>query len=561
MAKQKHIFFFLLISLNLFSQQGRKIDSLLAVIKNPSSICKENCLPDTVLMNAYSQLGNEFQNFDPDTALYFHNKAVLLGDDYLKKYKNETPTYSIIELMRANALRQKGWDEFLMGENDLAMGFYNTSISVAEKYKNSDNKTVKNLTSGLLAKGYGNIGSIHVNAGDYPKGLEYYAKSLKINEEYGNKAGIASGLANIGVVYMYQGDFVPALDHFFKSLKLCEETGNRNLQATTLGNIGGVYYSQLDYEKALNYYEKALQLSRELKNKTSQASNLGNIGIVYQETNQFDKAEKVLLESIAISRELGNRNSEGINLGNLAVVYDRKGDSKKALECYFEVLKINEEFGDKRIIAGTLTNIGALYVHLKKYGEAKKYLDNSYEMIKDLRLLGDLKQLHSEYYSYYEATGQHQKALEHYIKYVSYKDSIFNEENNRASVQQEIQFEYEKKAAADSIKVAEEKKLVAAQLKQEKTLRYALYSGLILVLIFTGFMYNRFKVTSRQKRIIEEKEKQTKKQNEIIKEQKRIVEGKQKEILDSIKYARRIQQSLMPNETYLKKYLNKKDKG
>ncbi len=73
-----------------------------------------------------------------------------------------------------------------------------------------------------------------------------------------------------------------------------------------------------------------------------------------------------------------------------------------------------------------------------------------------------------------------------------------------------------------------------------------------LVLVFAIFIFNRFKVTQKQKQIIEIKEQETQKQNEIITFQKHVVEEKQKEILDSINYAKRIQQTLLAHEDFLK---------
>ena len=43
------------------------------------------------------------------------------------------------------------------------------------------------------------------------------------------------------------------------------------------------------------------------------------------------------------------------------------------------------------------------------------------------------------------------------------------------------------------------------------------------------------------------------KANEIISHQKLLVEEKQKDILDSIRYAKRIQKSLLPTEKYIEK--------
>lgn len=100
------------------------------------------------------------------------------------------------------------------------------------------------------------------------------------------------------------------------------------------------------------------------------------------------------------------------------------------------------------------------------------------------------------------------------------------------------------------MRVIEEKKVVALQLKQEKTQRYALYGGLVLLGLFALFMVNRIRVTNKQKKLIEVQKK-------IVEEQKRLVDEKQKEVLDSIRYSKRIQQSLMPTETYISRNIRK----
>ena len=78
-----------------------------------------------------------------------------------------------------------------------------------------------------------------------------------------------------------------------------------------------------------------------------------------------------------------------------------------------------------------------------------------------------------------------------------------------------------------------------SDLQQEKMQRYYLYGGLFFLLIFGGLMYNRFKVTQRQKHIIEDQKREVDKQKELIEET-------HKEITDSIAYAKRIQSAILP---------------
>jgi serine phosphatase RsbU (regulator of sigma subunit) len=75
-----------------------------------------------------------------------------------------------------------------------------------------------------------------------------------------------------------------------------------------------------------------------------------------------------------------------------------------------------------------------------------------------------------------------------------------------------------------------------------------LIAGLLLVLVFAVFMFNRFKITQKQKHLIEIKEKETQ-------QQKILIEDKQKEIVDSINYAQRIQKALLAGDSLLQNSL------
>jgi serine phosphatase RsbU (regulator of sigma subunit) len=109
--------------------------------------------------------------------------------------------------------------------------------------------------------------------------------------------------------------------------------------------------------------------------------------------------------------------------------------------------------------------------------------------------------------------------------------------------------------AADSAKHAEDQKVKDAlifaknaQIDQDKTQKRALYGGVLLLLISGGIMYNRFRITSRQKRIIEIKNRETE-------QQKLIIEQKQTEILASISYAKRLQEAILPPHSLIDKHL------
>ena len=141
---------------------------------------------------------------------------------------------------------------------------------------------------------------------------------------------------------------------------------------------------------------------------------------------------------------------------------------------------------------------------------------------------------------------------------IKMRDSINNEAIKKAIIKKQFQYIYEKQAAADSVKNAELQKIKTAeidaktaQIKQEKTQRYALYGGLALIIVLAGFVVNRLNVARKQKSIIEEQKEEVDQAFERLHE-------KNKEVMDSINYAKRIQTSLLPTESYISKNIGKR---
>ncbi len=145
-------------------------------------------------------------------------------------------------------------------------------------------------------------------------------------------------------------------------------------------------------------------------------------------------------------------------------------------------------------------------------------------------------------YRSYQKTGDFKNALKMHEKFTSLEDSIGNENNKKELVRHELKSSYNQQKAIDDAK--NDKLLAIEQEKKKKQtiLTIACASGLILVGIFLIFIFNRLRITKKQKGIIEE--------------QKLIVDAKNQEITDSINYAKRIQNAILPPEKVVKEYLN-----
>lgn len=399
-----------------------------------------------------------------------------------------------------------------------------------------------------LSAALNNAGYLSDTKGNIPEAIDYYKRSLAIMSQIDNKEGIAVSLNNIGFIYDSQGNIAQALDYYSKSLKTYEEIGNKRGIAQAYNNIASIYEHQNDIEKALDYYNQSLKLKMEINDKPGTATALNNIGHIYLLKKDNNKALLYFQKSLNIHTLLKNKNGISITLSNIAEIYESTGNYEKALSINFESLKNAEEIDDKESILTALNAIGNIYFLKGEFKKALEFALRSTEENKKTGYAENAKNSALLLYKIYTALNDTKNALLNYEVFILMRDSINNKETRKASLRSQLKYEYEKKAAADSVKVAEEKKITTLQLKQEENQRYFLYAGLLLTLVFGVFMYNRFRTIKKQKNTINN-------QKTLVEHQKYLVEEKQKEIMDSIRYAKRIQTSLLPSDKYIDRSL------
>ncbi len=325
----------------------------------------------------------------------------------------------------------------------------------------------------------------------------------------------------MGFVYKSQGNVKQSIINYNKSLRLYEQFGDEEKCAGVLNNLGIVYSIENETEQALLNFKKSLAINEKIKNKFGAANLLNSIGSIYHKKNDLILALQYYEKGLTIQQEIGDKEGVAISLDNIAALYAQKKEFEKALSYQFKSLAIQEEINDENGMIISLNNIGFTYYNQAKYSLALGYIKRAMKLSVKRSNAEKIKNAAQSLSNIYTELGNSDLALKNYKLYITMRDSIVNQENKKASIKSQLQYEYDKKAATDSIKAVEEKKVVAIQFKQEKTQRYALYGGLGLVLIFAGFIFNRFKITQKQKHIIEIKERETQEQNIIISKEKK----------------------------------------
>jgi tetratricopeptide (TPR) repeat protein len=529
----KIIFVFVLFLLVVRSYgQSRTIDSL----KHSLNIASQ----DTQICKLYYEIGRAIYNQYSDSALPYFEKSVRLAEKNLEHLKEGGAEWNSFVKSCANAYKGLALVADVRGDNRRSIEYCEKSYELRKK--RNDLKGMADILN--------NMGNSYDQLGEGSRALKYHNQSLELRRKINHVEGIAQSLSNIGNVYFVTGNLAKAIEHYSEAIKILQNSDFKKEYAHVLLSMSFIYARSGDKEKALEYIKQSLELNKQRNDKNGMAAALLEMGNIYFYANDHKKAKPLYQEAIDNYESVGNLEGAATAYNSMAGVYFTTGDIASAAEWLKKAIAVCEKSGDKNMLAATYGNLAEIYL---QQGEKQKGIEMllkakqmGLESGSPLKVEGAANMLYNEY----KSSGNYKQALEHYELYVKMKDSLSNESARKAIMKAQLKYEYEIKAAADSVAHAKQTEVKNAELARQKAeikasrnQRYALFGGLILVMLFAGVMYNRFKVTSKQKT--------------IIGNQKIIVEEKQKEILASIHYAKRIQQSLLPTTKYIERNLKR----
>jgi tetratricopeptide (TPR) repeat protein len=548
--------FFLLIALSFFQLpavhcQVARIDSLLTLLKEDKS--------DTSKLAHLYALSDEYEvTGEYDKGVYYGKQAIALADEILNNTgDSEKEIVLSAKKYKAKAYMNIGIIYGDQGSNEEALKNYFISLKLFTDI--NDRKGIGSC--------YNNIGNAYNNMSNNPEALKNYFASLKIREAIGDKKGVAGAYNNIGLIHFNQGNYPEAIKNYFACLKIMETISNKAGVATSLNNIGLVYTKQGNYQEALKNFTEALKIRKALDLKKGIASTYSNIGLIYEYQLKYPEALENYLASLKMREAL--RDAEGIasSFNNIGTVYFNQGNNPftarverdrlfgQALKNYFASLEIKNRIGDRSGISSSFKNIGEVYAAQKKYQEAGEYFARAEELAKETGFTEVLKATYQALSLLDSARGDFKGAYENRKLYILYRDSLDNEQTRKKTVESQMTYDFEKKeaiAAAEHKKELENQHVLAEEKsRKQKVIIIFVVFGLLLVLTFAAFIFRSLRTTRKQKNVIEHQKELVEKQKFEVEAQKTLVEEHQKEIIDSIRYAKRIQNSQLPTEKYI----------
>lgn len=359
--------------------------------------------------------------------------------------------------------------------------------------------------------------------------------------------------------------------------------GDANIQLGNYSHMSG------NMDSAIYYYTKAQTHFKKINNEKGIGKVYQSFAVVKQSMKDFEGALSDNLQAIAIYEKIGFR--KGLTMAYMGAGNNNKflGKKKEGAIFFFKAMDNALSLGDSAFYYQTMAEYASLKYSMSEKDSAIYYFDKSipylernnfrYNLItayityseilihekpindelvrkytfgsltisKELDVKDNLQYIYGQIGLYYVYKNKPDSVYYYMALSKAMADSLCVTQNMEILHETQTKFETEKK----DLQIKNQSLELSAQEKEnEAKNRLLLFGtlGLIAVAAFAVIAYRNFKKSQRANAIISEQKVRVEQQKEEIEQQKVLVEVKQKEITDSITYAKDIQSAFMPNE-------------
>lgn len=346
--------------------------------------------------------------------------------------------------------------------------------------------------------------------------------------------GIAESYTNLAYINLYENDFESAMEHAVEGLRVAEICEDKKNQGFANLLIGYIYLNIGDTNQVLTYYKKSLEIRIKLEDNYDIGFCYSYLGNYYLATQQNDSA--LFYHNKALDYRLKTDDTRSIADSYLLIGSTQLKQKKfeKANENFQKALLLYAKISDKKRLAETYRNFAEVYMIQGKIEDAQNFLlqahqlanetgsmDNQIVITEQLATINYLKENYKVAYEYLEFHNTHYKKNTGESKYRDIVKNILEYKNEKEKKIKQLEFDQKE--------------------ERQEIIVYAAITIIILIVGFLFFLFNRLKITRKQNEIIAFRKTQIDKAYVEL-------EVKNKEILDSINYAKRIQSAILPSE-------------
>ncbi len=301
---------------------------------------------------------------------------------------------------------------------------------------------------------------------DYAKAIYYYQWAIKIAETHRLYADLNLSYGSILNMYYYLGNYPGAMIIAQKGLVSAGQQNDKEMLAHYNNQMGFIYLKQEKPAESIKYYLQYLNLAKQTGNPMALADSYNSMADVYLLEKNYKTTLDYLFAALDIYRRMDSReiifeNSEANDNGTdkrdrvsytlfkISNVYKLTGRYQLSLQYALNGFNYsdgrNPPAFNQYDLASYYINIGEVYMALKDYNHARRFLNKGLMLSKKIMHREDIRDAYSGLSKTFARQKMYDSAYRYQQLYSALKDSIINEKTINAVEQIRSSFESDKK--------------------------------------------------------------------------------------------------------------------
>lgn len=378
------------------------------------------------------------------------------------------------------------------------------SIDSSSIYFSQAGKLIKSQTDENLFWFYKTIAA--TNNKQLDSVLIYGKKTILLSKQLRDTTKLLYSYNNIGKTLQHKGKYEQALQYLFTGLRIAEEKKDLIWQGYFGVNIGLNFHDFEDFGKGVRYGKMALNRFNASKDATpfNKILALNTIAINFDDWNKPDSALYYHFKVFDFNSQIDTLSIPFTynNIGNTLLKQKKFSQSENWLLRATKIADLNArnmnllDYAYEK--AAHYTNLTITAYSQNKLAKARQYLDSTRKYVSMSGSIEKRRDLYQLYTMFYKHVGKYQEAMDFQEKYMSLRDSIFEDERLMAVQETETKYQVEKKE-----KEIAEQKSTRLMMENELQVRqtWLVVIGVIaaFLVLFVLLIYRQNKIRTMQK--------------------------------------------------------------
>jgi len=284
-----------------------------------------------------------------------------------------------------------------------------------------------------LAQAYLNLGNTAWNRSEPTVAFETLQKSQRLFRSIGVVGKACFAEAVMANLHSQKGEFESAFSLIFHILDEVKDQQEDEVEGLANLSAGSFHFDLESYKEALNYFLQSLECFSRINDEVGVARATNNAGMSLHKLGRNDEGLEYCERSLEIYTKLAMDQGRAKSKRDIGKILEGQGKLEEALACFQSSLEIRDHGLQQKAsgVDGVITclmDIGNVLTRLGRPIESKEHLTRAMELSESSKAVPKLIKIHRRLSDVYKQDGNFEMALHHMEIHQDLKKDMLGQE-------------------------------------------------------------------------------------------------------------------------------------